>query len=99
VTREALREGDVLALGLDLPDEMRGTGPRPLKVVDVKGRVLEGLAFPVDGAGSGLRLEIDPDWLRPSRYLIQVETAGPSPLAVRRYVLEVREPEGDAEGK
>jgi hypothetical protein len=92
VTREALREGDVLALGLALPDALRGDGPRPVKVVDVTGRVLEASALPVDGSGSGLRLEIDPEWLRPGRYMIQVETEGGAPLRLRRYVLEVSEP-------
>jgi hypothetical protein len=47
VTREALREGDVLALGLELSDVLRGVGPRPVKVVDVRGRVLESVALPV----------------------------------------------------
>jgi len=89
IDREALRDGDVLALGLDLPDEARGHGPRPVKIVDVTGRVLDLEGLPVDGAGSGLRLEIDPEWLVPGRYLVQVGTQGSSPLAVRRYVLEV----------
>ena len=91
VTREALREGDILALGLELPDALRGSEARPVRLVDVTGRALDGFALPVDGTGSGLRLEIDPEWLRPGRYMIQVETSGAgSPLPVRRYVLEVR---------
>jgi hypothetical protein len=92
VERDALREGEVLALGLDLPDDARGEGPRPLKVVDVEGRVLETSALPVAGPGTGLRLEIDPGWLRPGLYLIQVQTAERQPLALQRYVLEVVEP-------
>jgi hypothetical protein len=89
VSRDVLREGDVLALGLDLPDEARGTQPLPLKLVDVRGRMLELDAVPVEGPGNGLRIEIDPAWLDPGRYLIQVETAETHPLALRRYVLEV----------
>jgi hypothetical protein len=91
VTREDLREGDILAIGLVMPDYARGTDPLPLKVVDPSGRVLEGRGLPIDGAGTGLRLEIDPEWLVPGRYMIQVETAEKAPLALRRYVLEVVE--------
>ena len=88
-TEEALREGDVLALGLELPDEARGEGARPVRIVDVTGRVLDLQAQPVAGPGTGLRLEIDPTWLRPGRYMIVVETDEKRPLATRRYVLEV----------
>lgn len=90
VTREALRDGPFLVLGLDLPDDARGEGPLPVKLVDARGRVLELAADPVDGAGSGLRLEIHPEWLRPGQYMIQVETAEAKPLSLRRYVLDVR---------
>ena len=90
VELDALREGAVLALGLAMPDVARGAGDRPVKVIDVEGRVLETTGAAVDGAGSGLRLEIDPEWLRPGRYLIEVATAEKKPLALRRYVLEVR---------
>jgi hypothetical protein len=90
VTRDALFEGDVLALGLELPDEARGDqNALPVKVVDVSGRVLELDGAAVTAAGGGLRLEIDPDWLTPGRYLIQVKTVGSSPLPLRRYVLDV----------
>lgn len=90
VPLEALRDGDVLALGLEMPDDARGEGARPVKVVDVEGRVLETTASAAAGPGTGLRLEIDPSWLRPGRYMIQVATAEQHPLALRRYVLEVR---------
>jgi len=90
-TRAALREGDAFVIGLELDDAARGTGPRPVKVVDVKGRVLDTTARPLPGAGNGLRLEIDRNWLEPGQYLIQVKTAENKPLALRRYFLEVLE--------
>ena len=89
VAAEDLREGEVLALGLALPDEVRGDGVHEVRVIDVSGRVLDVEGHPVDGAGTGLRIEIDPGWLRPGRYMISVQTADPHPLASRRYVLEV----------
>jgi hypothetical protein len=86
----ALRDGDAFALGLDMPDEARGDEDRPVKVVDVEGRLFETTAAIPHGSGTGLRLEIDPDWLRPGTYMIEVATAEKSPLSLRRYVLEVR---------
>lgn len=89
VPLEALREGEVLAVGLDLPDELRGAGPQRVRIIDVSGRKLERTALPLEGPGTGLRLELEPGWLRPGLYMIEVETAGGGPLPVRRYVLEV----------
>ena len=89
VRREDLREGDDLVIGLAMPDDARGSDPLPLKVVDTSGRVFAGVGLPIDGAGNGLRLEIDPEWLAPGRYMIQVETVEKAPLALRRYVLDV----------
>jgi hypothetical protein len=86
----SLREGGVFALGLEMPDAARGNGERPVKVIDVEGRVFETTAAAVEGSDTGLRIEIDPGWLRPGRYMIQVATAEQHPLAIRRYVLEVR---------
>jgi len=88
VSLEALREGDVYAVGLEMPDASRGEGLATVVVVDVAGRRLETTAAPVEGRDAGLRLEIAPDWLEPGRYMIQVET-GEFPLPIRRYVLEV----------
>ena len=88
-TLSELRDGDGYALGLDMPDAARGEGVRDVKVVDVRGRVLELKGEPVDGAGTGLRIDIDPGFLEPGRYMIQVMTAEATPLPVRRYVLQI----------
>lgn len=85
-----LREGDVMAVGLHMADESRGDTPRPVRIVDAdEGRVYDTEAIAIDGAGTGMRLEIDPEWLTPGRYVIQVETAEQRPMALNRYVLEV----------
>ena len=85
----SLREGEVLAIGLGLADEARGEEPVAVRIVSVDGRRLETTAAPARGSGSGLRLEIDPEWLTPGRYLIEISTAEKNHFAVRRYVLEV----------
>ncbi len=86
-----LAEGEVAAVGLDMPDDVRGEGPRPTKIVDVsRQRMLELEAQPISGSGTGVRLEIDPEWLEPGQYMIQVDTAPTTHFPVRRYVLEVR---------
>jgi hypothetical protein len=86
----ALPLADDLALALELPDEARGAGPRDVRVLAPDGRVLQTRATPLPGAGSGVQLEIDPAWLRPGRYLIEVQTAEQTHFPLRRYVLEIR---------
>lgn len=75
---------------LDLPDEMRGTGARTVRIVSVTGRVLDTTAAVIPGPGNGLELALDPEFLLVDRYMIQVDTVGGGPLPIRRYVLEVR---------
>ena len=89
-TAELPREGP-LALALDLPDAARGSDPRPVRIVSQDGsRALDLVAAPLPGSGSGVALLIDPDWLRPDRYLIEVKTAEATHFPLRRYVLELR---------
>jgi hypothetical protein len=85
----SLRDGEVLALGLALGDEARGSEPLSVRVVSLDGRRIETTAAPAAGSGSGLRLELQPEWLRPGRYMVEVTTAEKIPLHLRRYVLEV----------
>jgi hypothetical protein len=78
-------------LALDLPDVARGSQPRPVRIVSQDAsRVLELEAAPLAGPGSGVSLAIDPGWLVPDTYLIEVTTAEPTHFPLRRYVLEVR---------
>lgn len=91
VSLDDLRQGERLALDLEMPDEARGEGPRRVRVVDVeRQRRMETTGAPVSGAETGLRIEIAPDWLQPGRYMIEIETAEKRPLALRRYVLELK---------
>jgi hypothetical protein len=85
----SLRDGEVLALGLGLSDEARGEELLAVRLVSVDGRRIETTAAPASGSGSGVRLEIDPEWLTPGRYLVEVSTAEKSHFPIRRYVLEV----------
>ena len=73
-----------------LTDEARGSEPLSVRVVSLDGRRIETTAAPAAGSGSGLRLELEPEWLRPGRYMIEVTTAEKIPLHLRRYVLEVQ---------
>ena len=80
-----------MALALDLPDEARGDGePRPVRIAAVDGRALDTTASITPGAGNGVRLEIDSNWLRRGSYMISVTTSEPSHFQFRRYVLEIR---------
>jgi hypothetical protein len=93
--RLALETGDLpidgpLVLALDLPDEARGSEPRPVVIASEDGRRLETMSAIAPGPGTGVHLEIDSIWLEPGRYMISVKTAEPSHFPLRRYVLEIR---------
>ena len=74
---------------LALPDEARGRGPRTARVVSTDGRRIDTTASALAGAGTGVEIEIDPAFLTPGLYMIEIETAETTPLALRRYVIEV----------
>jgi hypothetical protein len=83
-------EGEPLSLALDLIDDARGDGERSARIISVDGRRLDAVAAPLPGTGSGVRLEIEPGFLSPGRYMIEVDTVENHPLKIRRYVLEVK---------
>ena len=86
---DSLPEGEVLALELAMPDEARGVEPLAVKITSIDGRQIEAIGVPAAGSGTGLRFEIDPTWLKPGRYLIEVRTVEKVHFPLRRYVLEV----------
>ncbi len=94
--RLTLEAGDLpvfgpVALVLDLPDEARGDSEsRTVRIVCEDGRALDTTASIEPGAGSGVRIEIDSNWLRRGDYMISVTTSEPTHFPVRRYVLEIR---------
>ena len=87
---DALAGLETLALAFDLPDQARGSEPRPVVIASEDGRSLTTTAAILPGSGTGVYLEIDPRWLEPGRYMVSVSTAEPSHFPVRRYVLEIR---------
>jgi hypothetical protein len=60
-----------------------------VQIIGVDGRKIEIQANPLPGQGAGLELAVDVDWLKRGRYLVQVRTKEKTPLALRRFVLEV----------
>jgi len=87
---DALPDEGPLILTLDLSDEARGSGDRPVRVISEDGRRIDTTVSPLPGGGSGVRLEIDPGFLSSGRYLIEVDTEEKHPLQLRRYVLQLR---------
>jgi hypothetical protein len=87
ISSETLTPGVPVVFDLDLREEARGGGVRPVRLVGVDGRAMDATSSP--GAG-GVRLEVDPEWLLPGRYMIEVRTAEKTHFPAQRYVLEVR---------
>ena len=64
--------------------------PRPVRLIGPDGRVLETVgALDTDDRRSA-RVEIDPAFLRPGRYVVEMKTTERSHFPLRRYALEVR---------
>ncbi len=78
-----------LHLVLALPDEARGGGPRIARIVSTDGRRIDTTASALAGTGTGVAIEIDPAFLTPGLYMIEIKTAETKPLPLRRYVIEV----------
>ncbi len=79
-----------LALDLALVEPSRTAEPLAAQVRDMNRRVLDlQAAVAVDGRMSA-RLEIEPGWLLPGSYLVEVRTTERSHFPIRRYPLEVR---------
>ncbi len=87
---DALPDEGPLTLVLDLPDRARGQGPHPIRIVSTDGRRIDTTASPLAGAGTGVQLEIDADFLSRGLYMIEIDTTDPPPLQIRRYVLELK---------
>ena len=65
--------------------------PRPVRILDAEDgtRNLEAKAV-LESGRSEARFEIDPSFLHPGRYIVEVKTTEAFVLPLRRYVLEVR---------
>ena len=64
--------------------------PLQAQLRDTRGRALDLLAaVEVDGRMSA-RLEVEPGWLLPGSYLVELRTTERSHFPLRRYPLEVR---------
>ncbi|HIG68435.1 MAG TPA: hypothetical protein EYQ46_00255 [Myxococcales bacterium] len=89
IDADSLPESGDVTVALAMPDDVRGTGPMPVQIIGVDGRKIEIQANPLPGQGAGLELAVDVDWLKRGRYMVQVRTKEKTPLALRRFVLEV----------
>jgi hypothetical protein len=85
----SLRPGEPVKLRLDLATPSDTDEPRPVRVAAEDGRSLE-LAAPLGAERREARVELDPGFLKPGRYLVEVETTEKSHFPIRRYVLVIR---------
>ncbi len=88
--RTELPRSGQLVLLLSLDDSALGSETRPVRVIAGDGRRLDTTASRMSAEDSDLRLEIDPTFLTPGLYMIEVDSAENHPLNLRRYVIELR---------
>jgi len=89
IDADSLPESGDVTVALAMPNDVRGTGPMQVQIVGVDGRKIEIEANPLPGQDAGLELSVDVDWLKPGQYMVQVRTKEKTPLALRRFVIEV----------
>lgn len=76
-----------ISFALPMIDGAIGDAPLPARVVDIEGRVIDTVVNPVADDPTSATLSLDPDWLTPGRYMIQLRTLEQSALPLRRFVL------------
>jgi hypothetical protein len=80
-----------LVLNLLLPAALLSADALPARIVALDGsRELKLSDALVANDRDEVRVQIESGWLSPGRYRIEIETTEQSPLALRRYLLEVR---------
>ena len=89
-----LPAGRPLVLQLALAEPSRGPEPRPVRILATDGRMLHARGPLAEPDRMSTRVEIDPEWLTPGRYIVEVKTTERSHFPLRRYALEVSK-EGD----
>lgn len=86
----SFRADEPLVLHLLLPEPPDGEDPHAVRVLALDGRQLETRAPVLGGDRRGVALELDPAWLEPGRYIVELETTEKTHFPLRRYVVEVR---------
>jgi hypothetical protein len=86
----SLPAGEALVVHLLLPEPPDGDAPHAVRVLALDGRQLETRARVLGGDRRGVALELDPTWLEPGRYIVELETTEKTHFPLRRYVVEVR---------
>ena len=85
-----LAPGEPVVVTLLLGVPSAGRAPRPTRLIAPDGRQLQLGAELAFEDRSRARLSIDPAWLTPGRYLVEVKTTEATHFPLRRYVLDVR---------
>jgi hypothetical protein len=86
---EQLPSGRPLVLALELGVPSADLEPRPVRVIAPDGRLLHA-GGPVDpDSRRSASLSIDPAWLTPGRYIVEVRTTERTHIPLRRYAIEV----------
>ncbi len=82
--------GGPVPLSLRFPDPTHADELR-VTVLSTDGRGMLDLTATIEPEDRrSARVEIDPSWLRPGRYIVQLHTTEQTIFQLRRYVLEIR---------
>jgi hypothetical protein len=82
--------GRPLVVELVLVEPSAHAEPLPAQLRDTTGRAFALLAAVELGERMSARIEIEPSWLRPGSYLVELRTTERSHFPIRRYPIAVR---------
>src|SRR5262245_12800830 len=77
-------------VALDLPEVSANADPRPVRLVSQPDHRILQISGALDSGRTAATIEVDPGFLKPGPYLVEMETTEHSPIALRRYWIIVR---------
>jgi hypothetical protein len=88
--RAAFPTSGPVRVSLELPEMSADAEPRPVRLVSQPDhRILE-LPGALDSGRTAATIEVDPNYLQPGTYLVEMQTTERSHFPLRRYVIVVR---------
>jgi hypothetical protein len=88
--RAAFPASGPVRVSLGLPEMSADDEPRPVRLISQPDHRILQIRGSLESGRTAATIEVDPGYLQPGAYLVEMETTERSPLALRRYWIMVR---------
>jgi len=89
LARSALPRSGLIPISFALGEPCADANPLPVLLFSMSDRREIKVEGRLDSVRTTTTIEVDPSWLLPGAYLVQIQTTARSPLPLRRYVIVV----------